>query len=91
MTPERIDRANPCPHCHVRLWEKGKHNCPGPAQRGAYFKGFKAWLEFGKKARCPYKDKRGDYHNMVTFSQGFINWWTQGFEDAKRENGIDPF
>ena len=77
-----------CPDCHIRLWsqkEKDSHRCPGPAQRGAYFKGMRAYLEFGKDAKCPYSDLRTDYHNGVTYSAGFIKWWRLGLQDAERE------
>ena len=49
---------------------------------GAYQKGRVAARK-GKPRRAPYVDKRGAYHNMITFSQSFINFWHEGWDDEK--------
>lgn len=54
---------------------------------GAERKGRECARAGGKESDCPYKDNRGDWHNMVTFSRGFIRAWEDGFRDevAKRK------
>lgn len=50
---------------------------------GAYLKGQKAFFA-GEPCESPYVDRRGDWHNMITFSRAFIRAWEDGWNDAEK-------
>ncbi len=60
----------------------------GKAIIGAFKKGWIAASE-GKPNRSPYADKRGGYHNNITFSRAFIRAWDDGWKHwhIHQENG----
>jgi len=58
-------------------------------QRGAYRKGREAFKTGLPKSANPYPDLRGEYRNMVTFSQSYINAWNAGWEFEKRQQKSD--
>jgi ribosome modulation factor len=45
----------------------------------AYKKGRQAFNDGKKERDCPYADLRGDYKNMITYSQAWRNYWLAGF------------
>lgn len=50
---------------------------------GAYRKGMIAFRA-GEPCESPYVDRRADWHNMITFSRGFIRAWEDGWNDMKK-------
>ena len=52
---------------------------------GAYRKGREAFLACKPISACPYEDKRAPWHNMVTFSRGFIRAWEDGWNDELKK------
>jgi hypothetical protein len=52
------------------------------ALNGAKEKGKQAARD-GLPRSSPYDDKRGYYHNMVTFSRAFTKWWLAGYDEIK--------
>ena len=57
----------------------------GSALDGAYRKGREAFLAGKRESDCPYEDKRGHWHNMVTWSRAFITAWRDGYRDEKKK------
>jgi ribosome modulation factor len=57
------------------------------AMKAAYWKGYRAREAGRPQSACPYKDKRGGYKNMVTFSQSFIRAWHDGWQTAQPVEG----
>lgn len=56
----------------------------GPAQRGAFRRGWHAFLE-GENV-CPYLDKRTD-RGHVTFSRAYARLWREGYRRAASARG----
>ena len=59
---------------------------PKPTSRaflGAYRKGRQARRDGKRVTFCPYADKRGNYHNNVTFARSFIGFWEEGWNDER--------
>lgn len=52
---------------------------------GAERKGREAFRAGKPRSACPYEDKRGHWHNMITWSRAFITAWNDGWDEAKRE------
>ena len=54
------------------------------ALEGAERKGREAFLTGKPRSACPYKDKRQDYRNIVTWSRAFITAWHDGYDEAEK-------
>lgn len=54
-----------------------------PRLKAAFEKGRKAALEGKRRTACPYEDKRGGYHEMVTWSRGYIRAWLEGYDSDR--------
>ena len=60
------------------------------ALEGAERKGREAYRAGKKESDCPYEDKRGHWHNMITWSRAFITAWLDGYRDEKKNDRNTP-